>query len=246
LTQAQNYLGVKGDKGDKGTSGYTGSAGQGYDGSSGRVGYTGSGGIGYSGSGGIGYSGSGGTNGFNGYDGSHGLTGYVGSGATGYVGSIGAGIPIGGLTNQSLVKLSNTNYDTGWATVSSLASRNTINTSTSLLSPGNTGTVTVTGYKSYALLKVNTSAAAWVRIYTDSSSRTSDAGRSDGTDPLPGTGVIAEVITTSSALTQVITPGVIGFNLDAPVSENLYMSVTNMSGVSTAVTVSLTLLKLEN
>ena len=40
------------------------------------------------------------------------------TGATGATGAAGQGVPVGGTTGQALVKLSGTNYDTGWTTVS--------------------------------------------------------------------------------------------------------------------------------
>jgi hypothetical protein len=44
---------------------------------------------------------------------------------------------------------------------------------------------------------------------------------------------------------QRITPGIMGFNLDNPVTNNIYVTVTNLSGVSSSVTVTLTVLQLE-
>jgi hypothetical protein len=93
-------------------------------------------------------------------------------------------------------------------------------------------------------MKIQTSAAAWVRIYTDTASRTSDASRSEGTDPLPGSGVIAEVITTG-AETQLLSPGTIGFNNESSPTTDIYATVTNKSGISTNITVNLTILQLE-
>ena len=101
-----------------------------------------------------------------------------------------------------------------------------------------------TGFKTYVLFKVTTSAAAWVRIYTDDASRTADATRLQGADPVPGNGVIAEVITTG-AVTQAITPGTIGYNADATLSNNIYLSVTNLSGTVSNITVTLSILQLE-
>jgi hypothetical protein len=103
----------------------------------------------------------------------------------------------------------------------------------------------LTGFKSYLLQKIETSAAAWVRMYSDSTSQTNDINRTSVTDPIPGSGVIVEAITTSGSLTQLITPGVFGFNNDDPVGTNTYITVTNNSGISQSITVSITLLQLE-
>ena len=59
--------------------------------------------------------------------------------------------------------------------------------------------------KTYALIKVSTSHAAWVTLYSDTASRTSDASRQINVDPLPGSGVLSEVITTGNQV-QLITP----------------------------------------
>ena len=95
------------------------------------------------------------------------------------------------------------------------------------------------------LHKIQTSAAAWVTLYTDTSSRTSDASRSETTDPLPGSGVVAEVIHTTGT-TSLITPGTIGFNNDGTPSTNVYAKVVNKSGSTQAITVTLTYLSLES
>jgi hypothetical protein len=125
-----------------------------------------------------------------------------------------------------------------------LGSRTTASATTASLTNGATGNVSITGFKSYALLKVQTSAAAWVRIYTDSTSRSNDSSRSEGTDPTPGSGVIAEVIT-NGAQTVVITPGTIGFNDDGSPTTAIYAAVTNKSGGTTTITTTLTVLQLE-
>ena len=58
--------------------------------------------------------------------------------------------------------------------------------------------------KGYALIKVATTHAAWVTLYTDTGSRTADASRQINVDPLPGSGVLSEVITTGNQV-QLIT-----------------------------------------
>ncbi len=126
----------------------------------------------------------------------------------------------------------------------SMASRTTVSGTTSSLSAGGTGPINITGYKGYMLMKVETSAAAWVRIYTSEAARIADASRTEGTDPSPGAGVIAEVITTG-ADTVMITPGALGFNDDPTVTTDIPVRVTNKSGSSTTITVTLTVIQLE-
>ena len=122
--------------------------------------------------------------------------------------------------------------------------RTTANATTSSLVVGASGNITITAAKTYSLLKIQTSAAAWVTLYTDSTSRSNDSSRNQTTDPTPGSGVIAEVITTGAA-TQIMTPGIIGWNNDGTPSTNVYAKVKNTGSGSAAITVTLHYLALE-
>jgi Bacteriophage T4 gp9/10-like protein len=115
---------------------------------------------------------------------------------------------------------------------------------TTSIADGSSANLTIIGFKSYALLKVQTSHASWVTLYTDTNSRSNDTARGETTDPTPGSGVIAEVITTG-AETVLFTPSTIGFNNDGTPSTNIYVKVVNKSGGSAAITITLTLLQLE-
>ena len=97
--------------------------------------------------------------------------------------------------------------------------------------------------KTYALIKVSTSHAAWVTLYSDTASRTSDASRQINVDPLPGSGVLSEVITTGNQV-QLITPGVICFNSAG--TGTTYAKVVNKSGSTANLTVTLTYVVLES
>ena len=102
--------------------------------------------------------------------------------------------------------------------------------------------VSISTAKGFALYSIETSHAAWVTLYTDTTSRTNDASRVETTDPTPGSGVLAEVITTG-ALTQLITPGTICFNSGAVATT--YAKIVNKSGSTANVQVTLTYLQLE-
>ena len=95
-------------------------------------------------------------------------------------------------------------------------------------------------------MKVGLSTAGWFRLYTDSASRTADAGRSIGEDPTPGSGVIAEVVTTGISTQQMISPFVMGGNMDDPVTTTMYVAIQNTSGETKTITANLTILKLED
>ena len=130
-----------------------------------------------------------------------------------------------------------------------LASRTTTNASTSSLSQGGTSNLTIpTAGKTFSLMKVAISAPAWVVLYIDEASRTSDSSRSEGTDPAPGSGVITEVSTTSSgASTFNMSPAVLGWNNDGTPAAQIYAKVVNKRATSgsNAITVTLTNLALE-
>ena len=124
----------------------------------------------------------------------------------------------------------------------SLSVRTTVSGTTGTLTDGSAANVDITGYKGYMLYTVQTSHAAWVRLYVDGASRTADASRLEGTDPLPGAGVIAEVITTGA---QTIIMGVVGFNNESSPTTVIPVVVTNKSGGSADITVSLSIVQLE-
>jgi len=89
-----------------------------------------------------------------------------------------------------------------WSTASGgsgLVSRASLTpVTTAALASGASENLMITGYKGYVLYKIETSSAAWVRLYSSTAARTADASRLEGTDPLPGAGVIAEIISTGS------------------------------------------------
>ena len=98
--------------------------------------------------------------------------------------------------------------------------------------------------KSYGLLKIQVDKAAWVILYTSQAARTADSARLETTDPLPGSGVIAEILSTG-AVVQGITPGTIGWNDEATPTTDVYAKVTNKSGSTGTVAVTLTTVQLE-
>ena len=126
-----------------------------------------------------------------------------------------------------------------------LKSRTIVSGSTTSITNNGIGNTDITGFKSYALMKVGLSTAGWLRLYTDSASRANDVSRSVGIDPTPGSGVIAEVVTTGISTIQNISPFVMGGNLDDPADTTIYASITNLSGTTQSITANLTILKLE-
>lgn len=125
-----------------------------------------------------------------------------------------------------------------------LTSRATASATATGLANDTASNIEITTAKAFALLKVTTSHAAWVTLYTDGPSRQADASRNETTDPLPGSGVFAEVITSDGA-TQIITPGTIGWNNDATPATTTYVKVVNKSGNTADVIVTLTYVQIE-
>jgi hypothetical protein len=119
-----------------------------------------------------------------------------------------------------------------------------VSATTASLSNNTTGNLSITGFKGYLLFKIQSSHAAWIRIYTNAASRTADASRSEDVDPSSNSGVIVEVVTTGSQ-TIVLSPGVLGFTDENPVTTTIPVAVTNKSGSSVAVTVTLTVVQFE-
>ena len=128
-----------------------------------------------------------------------------------------------------------------------LSIRETITKTVSGIGIGDTSNTTFTdGRKSYVLQKVGVSSASRVVLYTDQNSMAADAGRSATTDPLPGSGVIAEINTnTTGVSTFLMSPGLIGWNNDSTPSDNIWVSVTNNETSTANITVSLTIVQLE-
>lgn len=198
-----------------------------------------------------GRSGFSGISGFSGRSGYSGLSGYSGMnpGPSGYSGYAGVGVPVGGNTGTFLVKLSSLSYDVGWTSTNvsggiGLMSRTNIAATTTNIANSGTSNITFNGYKGYALYKIQTSHAAFVTIYSDVASRTADAARSEITDPNPGSGVIAEVITLGNQTVK-MTPAVIGYIDENTSTTYIPARVKNLSGTSTTITVTLTILGIE-
>ncbi len=124
-------------------------------------------------------------------------------------------------------------------------SRNIVSGVTTSIANLGIGNTDIIGQKSYALMKVGLSTTGWIRLYTDSTSRLNDVSRSVGEDPAPGSGVIAEVVTTGISTQQMVTPFAMGGNMDEPVTNKIYVAIQNLSGSTQTITANLTILQLE-
>ena len=226
VTGPTGATGAKGSTGTPGTATNTGATGpagatgptgvQGTPGSAGNTGPTGPSGTSITGPTGPGV-------------GSTGPTGPIGNGSTGSTGPTG---PTGqqGLTGP-----------TGSGSVPTLSN---ISVTTASLAPSASANVSATGFKIYALTNITTSSAAWVTAYTSTATRTADSSRSISTDPSPGSGVLAEVNTTSNSLYAAFSPGVIGFSAESPPTTSIPLKVVNQGNATAAITVYLSVQQL--
>jgi hypothetical protein len=172
-------------------------------------------------------------------------------GSTGMAGSIGATGPTGHVGSQG--NIGATGYTgpsglpgpTGPAGSGSMASRTTISVTTPTIAAGANSTVTATAFHGYNLYSIQTSSAAWVTVYTSVAAQTADASRLISQDPMPGSGVIAEAITTG-AQTVYFSPYVGGYNSNSPVNNIMTAKVYNNGTSSTAITVTFTVVQTES
>lgn len=125
----------------------------------------------------------------------------------------------------------------------SLPSRVSSNAITAELADGVAGDLIIPGRRGYLLYRVETSVAAWVTLYTDETSRSNDAGRTEGTEPAAGSGVIVDVITTGTE-TQSISPGIVGWSSDN--TDNIYAKVVNKSGSTNIISITVTYVPTES
>jgi len=146
-----------------------------------------------------------------------------------------------GTSGQALISDGTGNVNWGSVATTGLQSRTTAQATQSIANNG-AANVSFTTPKTYALLSIQTNVAAWVTLYMDTTSRTNDASRGETTDPVPGSGVLAEAITAGST-TQYITPGAVCFNSAG--TGITYAKIVNKSGGTTNVTVTLNYVQLE-
>ncbi len=92
------------------------------------------------------------------------------------------------------------------------------------------------------LLTIQADRPCWVRLYTDSASRTADSGRALGTLPTAGKGVLAEFVFDSSMtfpFTIPCSPVPTLANNDGTPAALVYYTIQNKSGATHTVTVTL-------
>lgn len=124
--------------------------------------------------------------------------------------------------------------------------RATAQVQTAQLQPGAEATGTVALAKTFAALKVETSAPARFRLYSSAAYRAADASRAIGALPegsLNEHGLLVEVVATAGNLALDLAPAVLGWSAEN--STNLPFALTNMSNLNQAVTATITFIALE-
>jgi len=122
--------------------------------------------------------------------------------------------------------------------------RSTASVTVNSLSGLSAVTATIVAYAGYALYSIAVSTGAWITLYSSTATMRADFSRSITSDPTPGSGVIAEAITTQSA-TTLFTPAIIGFSSETIPTTNIPVKIYNNTAASANITVTLTVLKME-
>ena len=148
------------------------------------------------------------------------------------------------LTAGTDITFSNVNSAGLTINAQGLKNRTTASASTSSIANDVAANISFTIPSVSTLLKLQTSAAAWVTLYYNAASRTADATRSIYADPVAGLGVLAEIVTTG-AETIGMSPAPILWNNDSTPADTIYAKVVNRSGSTQAITVTATYLQNE-
>ena len=143
--------------------------------------------------------------------------------------------------NNDVLQYNGSAWVNGASSITGLQSRASVSATYSVGANGFVDATIVTP-KSYMLWKVEVNYACWLRLYCDTNSRTADQGRNNDSDPLPGSGVLAEVISSGQTV-QLITPGTLCFNSAG--SNATYLRVDDRSGGTNNHTITLRYLQLE-
>ena len=148
--------------------------------------------------------------------------------------------------NVTVGNVNATNISGNGAGITNLpgTNRTTVTVITPSLAANAAANVIATGYPGYALYSISSNVASWITLYTSNAAAASDYTRSINTDPTPGSGVIAESIGNVAAITK-FTPAVVGFNDETVPTSAIPMKIVNNGNVTSNISVTLTLLKLE-
>lgn len=108
------------------------------------------------------------------------------------------------------------------------------------------GAATFSGIgQSGVLVNASSDIEAWVVLYPTAAARTADASRGFGTDPSPGSGVLAEFLVPAAG-TVLASPGTYYYNNDTTASDAIYAAVRTQGGANADAQVTLKAYKQTN
>lgn len=99
--------------------------------------------------------------------------------------------------------------------------------------------------KATLLLRITGSAKCRVRLYSTAAYRAADIARAAGTDPVGEHGIMTDILFPDGNLTWDLSPLALLTNGDTTATTSIYYTITNLSGATAAITVTLTHLPLE-
>ena len=83
-------------------------------------------------------------------------------------------------------------------------------------------------------LSVSTDSPGWVSFYCSVAAREADGSRPITQDPVPGRGVLLDLVTTTAALTVTAPPGGTYFSMDDPAASPLLRALVRNTGTAQA------------
>jgi hypothetical protein len=125
-------------------------------------------------------------------------------------------------------------------------SRGDVSKTTGVLADLATETGVITLGKSSLIIRFTASCKCRIRLYSTSAWRTADAARPPGTDPTGEHGVMLDINLPTGTLDWDLSPLSLVTNDDVTPVADIYYAIQNTSGVSQAVTVTLTRITLES
>lgn len=123
--------------------------------------------------------------------------------------------------------------------------RTTATRTTASITNNATDQGTITLAKSYRLLKITTTKACRVRLYDRAAKQTTDLSRNVNTKPTGDSGVMLDYVTTTAVLSALFSPQVVGSDNETVPVTAIPITVTNLSGSTSTLTVTLQYVAME-
>lgn len=95
------------------------------------------------------------------------------------------------------------------------------------MTPGSTSTLDLDFAESCDLVAVSANHPCWIRVYSTAAARSADAARPITSDPIPGTGIMGEVLLYPERLLISWSPAPLFNNEDAILSKKAYLAITS-------------------